>query len=392
MRFVRTRRILLVLLLATLAAAAGVAEDDLDGLFQDPQGDLNQDVQNDEAQVDHTLTFTEESSLDFSGKLSFSGGLGVGWAQWEDLAGGAGTLIAAPAANATLQTTLDWRPNPAARFYGRLVSVSTPAYSSDAYPYSYLDLSDSEAFADLSFRDLAYLRLGKQRISWGQGRLFTPGNLMADSVDSLSARVSIPTVLEGLSLVTVAQDYFLDPLGYNPGLVAAGAWADAVLGPLALGGGLRYGRREGFSAAGSAKTVAFGTDFLADLVYTDLDGYRTISGLAGFFREWGRFQLYGEYYLGWDGTAFTVQRLGLAGRLKSVARGLDLGLKWHQDFLDGSGDLALGATWSLQKDLRAIFALPLVYGEDGSYYVIENGDPKDRRLVFALLLELGIPF
>ena len=76
-------------------------------------------------------------------------------------------------------------------------------------------------------------RIGKHDVGWGQGRLFAPGDILNDSLNSFNFRFSIPT-MAGLTAVVLTNNgtSYLD-------LVYA-AKLDFVIGDTLLSPALRF--------------------------------------------------------------------------------------------------------------------------------------------------------
>jgi len=365
--------------------AAQQADPSLDGLFDGPATDT--EVKPEEAAaVDHTRALAAPEKLSWFGSFSAEGGLGVGWTDWPDPASPERYYDGTVGAEAT--TTLGFRARPSDYFQatGSFQVVLDPL---DTGSYSWSDLALSELYADYyGFTD-AFIRFGQFTTTWGQGRLFTPGDLMDGSEAGSTLKITLPAVLSGVSGFVLAQDaFFADPgaAGYEE--LAYAGLAEVVWLGTNVGAGIRYQKQEGLRMLGSLKRVLAGTDFFGDLVYSiDSEGNAAWSGLAGFYRQWKKLLLYGEH----DYDA--GQRSALALRWSRVLdSGVDLGFKWLHSWSDGSGTVTPGVAFIPAPHLTVSAALPITYGAAGSEYVILNEDPAQRRIALVLLAALAISF
>jgi hypothetical protein len=66
-----------------------------------------------------------------------------------------------------------------------------------------------------------------------------------------------------------------------------------------------------------------------------------------------------------------------------------IGVEWRHSFSDGSGTVIPAISVDALAHLRMTLAAAMVYGSDSGYFVTQNPDPRDRRLVVALLATLS---
>ena len=149
------------------------------------------------------------------------------------------------------------------RLYGKIYTEIDPTGSSE----SWTDPEFEELFGDYNWLDKAYFRIGKHRVKWGQGRIFTPGDLVEESEDGVTVRATLPTVLDGVSFVSFYDDSFKEnEENLNGQDLAYGMIADKTFGSINLSSGLRIRKGEKLKTLNSFKTVLFGTDLFSDLV------------------------------------------------------------------------------------------------------------------------------
>jgi len=363
--------------------------DDFDALFDAPAEDVQEqptDV------IDHTAQFEKTESMAVTGSFTATGVGGGGWIVYPDWLhpqeGFDGTV--GLTSSATL--ALDARPDTTVRVYGSMGTSMDPLAGSASWPAPAID----ELFCDYSGINGLFLRLGTWTLTWGQGRIFTPGNLVSDSAGNFIVRGSLPTLLNGVSFTTLMNNsLFSTPSSPSPRELVYAGTADLVLGKLLIGTGFRYQLVEGYNALVSLKIVLFGTDMYTDLTAHYLAPRLEYKALAGFFREWGDFKLNMEYCF--DGTELAPNAHSLAvdlGYKDIFDTPVDIGAQWRHGLTDGSGSLALGLGWTIFPNVTATIGLPFIYGKDGSFYVEDNynNDPAGRRLALGLSLELSASF
>lgn len=375
------------LLVATLVLAASVSwaqeEESLDDLFDDPAGDTVSEA----APTDHLAQFVTDDKISFSGYFIAEGGVGAGWTSWPVLSDPAAGFDGTVGLTATANLYFDARPDPDFRFYGYVTTSMNPL----AGAATWSGFSIGELFIDYTWLGDVFIRMGKHDIAWGQARLFEGvTDIMADAVSGFSLRASLPTLLDGVSVIGMINR--ADVTSYRQ--VCYAAKVDEVLFGTMLSLGARYQLDEGLNALVSVKRVLWGVDLLADAVlhYDDEAFYPRV--LAGFFREWPDVKLYGEYYYDGSTEGGLDHTAGLAcGFNNIVGSPLDLGLQWIHAFLDGSGSATAGITWKPWKYITATIAVPVAYGPDGSRYVTTlNDDIADRRLALVFGLEMEVSF
>jgi len=394
---VRSGKIASLFGLLTFAALSAAQNADIDSLFEDPREDIEQ-AREASPQADHRSSFEKADKVVISGNFTAIGGGAFGWTEFPDPNRPELYWDRTPLASSEAAFVLNARPDPTFRFYAKYLATMKPK---DGFTWTSLTLS--ELFCDYIYRDFLYARFGKQTIGWGQGRLYTPGDLMDTSEEGTSVKLSLPTVLSGVSFVALAKKtYFRDIKTPSYTEVVYGAIADATLAGFRLTAGARYQKDAktadssfglGFNGLASIKRTILGTDLFADAVLKENGGAPVWSLLGGFFREWTNTKLYGEYE--WDdGTAAdSVHRAGLAfTRKKLFGSGFDLGFKWLHSFSDGSGGLAVGVTASPQKHLSLSFAIPVVYGANGRFDILDDDFILTQRLSFVALVKLNVPY
>uniref|UniRef100_UPI001291161D hypothetical protein n=1 Tax=Candidatus Oscillochloris fontis TaxID=2496868 RepID=UPI001291161D len=256
------------------------------------------------------------------------------------------------------------QPDQDLRVYGSVGVDLDPASGQ----YTWSDITLGELYADYYGVPLAFIRVGKFSVNWGQGRLFTPGDIMADSDEGTAFRLSLPTMLSGISAIALAQkDFFAEPKNPSYRELAYGLSADLVFGYLRTGFGARYRGAEGLRTVSSLKTVLGGTDFFTDIIFNYCDGESDFGLLSGFYRSWGNLLSYGEYYIDATIPGKIGHSVGLAlGYSGLFSKPLDAGVKWLHTWQDDSGSFTAGLVWRHRSHLSISAAVPITYGAEST--------------------------
>ena len=365
-------------------------EETLDDLFDDPF--LEDTVVEEDEEVDHRSQFETSDKILLRGSFSATGAAEAGWRDFPWRSGITEDFGLAPGAKARARISFDARPSSVLTIAGNIFTEIDPGDRKN----DWTDPAVGELYADYNWLDTAFIRAGKFGMRWGQGRLFSPGNLMDGSRDGTAFRASFPTLLDGVSIVALANDDFAGEDGRLSGKDLAGAGiADKVIGGVQLTAAARYQREEGLKALGSFKTVLWRIDLFSDFVFhdNDRDG-RDFEVLAGFFREWEDFLLYGEYYYDNRTEGNMDHKIGLAAGYKDIfGSPFDFGIEWKHAFYDNSGRILPGIAWSPWRHIKAMAGVPVYYGGDKSRFVDEEDVfSGKRRLSLAFALELSTSF
>jgi len=378
--------VVLVFSLTPLVSFAQEADQDVnvDELFSESQDIISENhSDNKTAESDLTNAFTRGPSLQFSGSFSTTAGLGVGYTQWPDLKEPFKYYDGSAGAKASTTLIMRAQPSSYLSIYG---DVSTSLETTGDNPqYTWTPFTIGSLYFDYFGITNLSIRAGQFGTVWGHGRIFTQSNLMSDSVSDLSLRLSMPLVLQGLSLfILVNKDDFTG--GPTISEYAYAGIVDHVIGPLRITGAARYQKQEGLGTLLSLQGTILGVDVFSDVVFTYKDTVQLTSFIGGFFKEVANTRIYAEYL--YNGITQNTQdySLGLVLIQKRLfALPLDGGIKWEHTFYDNSGQISPGITWGGIPHLTIQAALPVTYGTETSRYVVSNADPGKRRILFALL-------
>ena len=368
--------------------------DDLDSLFEDPQ----EDIIVEDTDIDHREELEKSEKILVRGHFSAKGALSAGWDDYPDIGNITEGLGISPGAKSVANISFDARPSSVLTIAGKVQSEIEP----DDGINEWTSPDVKELYADYNWLDKAYFRVGKYKITWGQGRLFTPGNLMDGSEDGTTFRMNVPTFLDGLSLVALADDSFSGNDGkLATKELAAAAIADKVFGGIRVSAGSRFQKEEGLRTLGSFKTVLWKTDFLSDFIlhYNDNNPENEYKAdyelLAGFFRDWEDFRLYGEYYYDNRTSGNPDHNMAIAAGHKNIfSSPFDAGLEWRHSFYDNSGRFMPGITWRPWKHIKTGIAMPVYYGTPYSGKLIDEDDevPKGKKAALLFSIELSSSF
>ena len=371
--------------------------DDLDSLFDEPVEDI---ITEEEIlpEVDHREVFEKSETITVKGSFRTTGVAAVGWAGWNFIPDLSQDFDPSAGITSKASISFDARPFPEFRVFG---SVSTSFNPLDGDADSLDELTDTYSsflnttitdswdgisigslYCDYILNDFLYTRIGKHSFKWGQGRLYTPGNLMADSGNTYNIRMSMPT-LSGLTFVVLTNG----ATTYKKAVYAGKA--DFVFGNVMLSPALRFNWDEGFNALLSYKQVIFGTDVFADVTANFGHEFESANAVAGFYKEWEDFILYGEYMATLYSDGRITHNGGLAlGLDNPFGAPFDLGAQVKHNFMDLSGTITLGLTQKIFPFVNMKIGVPIVYGSRDSSSVVNNSDPSKRRISLVLALEL----
>ena len=360
-------------------------DEDFDSVFDDPAEDV---VVEQPADIDYRNQFEESKKIVVSGDFVIRAGGGFGWT--DAPFDGKPEKLAGAYSKATI--SFDARPDPTIRIFGRLKTEMDSDDGNDVWSMLEFD----ELYCDYNWLDKSFFRLGKFYMTWGQGRLFRPANFMEDAEEGTAFRVTMPNVLDGVSLVSLYKKRPESPNDkkLHKGDISFAGHVDKTLGPINFSAAMLYNDMDGQRYSGSVKTVVLHTDLFADYILNRSDeGDITHEALAGFFREWTNFKLYGEYY--YDGRIEDDidHCVGLATEWENLF-GSPVGMrfKWLHSVTDEAGQFIGGFSISPWKHVKIHAAVPWQYGDkelDKDFY---EEFPINSKLAFTLFVELSAGF
>lgn len=388
--------ILLILFLGGFAFAAeekvATSQEDFDDVFDNPEEDVVLEQPKD---VDYRTQFEKNEKIVVKGDFVARAGGGMGWddTPFKDEA----EMVAGAYAKATL--SFDARPDPSIRIFGKLKTEMDSDNGNDIWSMIEFD----ELYCDYNVADKAFLRLGRFYMTWGQGRLFRPGNFMEDCEDGTAFRLNLPTVLDGVSFVTLYKQRHPITSGdkklHKDDLSYAGH-VDKTLGPINLSAAMLYNSADGEKYSGSFKTNIWHIDFFSDYVLTHVgddsiyeEGDILHEALGGFYREWSDVKIYGEYY--YDGRIKDDPDhcVGAAANINNLfGSPVTMSFKWLHSINKENGQFIGGFSISPWKHITIRAAVPWHYGDEELDKDFYEEFPIKSKLAFTLFVELQSGF
>ncbi len=380
------------LLLFCLAPVLGRGDEGVDDMFKNPDQGI---IEGSTEGLD-VGALTADKKPRFSGSVSASGGFVLGLSRWENPIADPGVITAVPFYLIDGALKLDVRPATFVRLFASFEASSPYAdpAGTGGTAVAFSPLLVDELFLDYTLADRLFFRVGKQEITWGQGRLFNPGNFMAavqavpgttNAVDGISLKGFLPLGSGGLTLVGLGQGILgAGAATYNDlaELIAVAGLFETSFSSLTLGASAYYRMDPGLRTGAYLKTPIAGLDVALEGVLDwgpAVDGVHTAEALASLFWEGGRrkWQLILEYLFDTGVPNYQGHSVGLAIRANNwLPGGWQPGLHWVHCFADGSGQFLAGLDGPLAKYLRLRIGFPFRYGPSTYYY--------SRYLVTAL--------
>ncbi|MBN2444211.1 MAG: hypothetical protein JXJ04_22800 [Spirochaetales bacterium] len=286
------------------------------------------------------------------------------------------------------------------------------------------DTKVTEFFCDYIILDSLFLRIGRQKLTWGISRNFPFTNLMAripDNInpdltdpDSYSVKMNIPIGIGGLEALVFTREAFfpdadlpaMEDMGYGTNLNIATHLIDINLGTYyheALHyrsyGSLSFtlfDKLEVYAEGLVAVDTGFDENAEADLSGNPVDGSFNLGFYLDFFS--GNLEINGEYFFNGEESECEVKGAGyplfyghnIAANisLKVFHKKLRLFSQYKCNINEESHVLIPGMTIDILPHFSLLFTIPVILGSpDGGYYT-ENPDTEHRAIsfVFALLL------
>lgn len=380
--------------------------DDVDALFDSPEagtieaqgekpqaaGEGTQAQQPPAAPVNLLDRFTRES-LTFYGSVSTAIG---GIAGYKELPPFDTPIVSdvdvGGYVNFTNNLSFRARPDP---------SVSIQGTFQTQYPTGQFYLLVSEIFVTYVLYERLFFRVGKQTITWGNGRIYDDTNLTAGAENGYSFKLTVPVSQAAFTAVVMDQPAwrYTDTAGAQD-LNYAGQMT-LPIGPveflaMALYPSARR-RAEGTPAKGilGVKTTVLSVDYFHESLVNRQKQY---TALSGFFKEWSdpQIQFYGEhrYRFGPDIPTDHQTSLNLLWK-KFYHPQLDVGVRWNQAWRDNSGFVIPGLKLKTLPNLTMGFALPLYYGNNDSAAAadyVADVDNQFRKGAYAMTMSLEFSY
>ena len=377
--------------------------ENIDNLFNNAEdGIVEGDEQN--APIDPG-ELTENPEPVARGSVSVEGTAIYGLLDWPDGSGWepfAEQLDGAPYFTIAPRVSLDVRPTAYQRFFVSLTTSINEGSLKFATP------AIQELFVDYTLLETVFIRIGKQSVTWGQGRLVgNPGNIVGRVGGGIGLRAFVPLGPNGLTTVLYAREDFVGPDdGFGLNSIATAAQFEASLGDFTVGTSVHYLNRpdEPFIGGGYLKTVLFGVDLAVEGItrwpnpgdFDPVTNPPVFQAIGNAFWESGgspNVQILAEYLFDQNAGPDPHHRTGLGILLRSLpGTRWNFGLRWFHAFQDHSGQVVFGADGPLAPGLTGRVGVPIVYGADGTYYRQNSEDPANRVASVVLQVRMNLPF
>jgi len=342
-----------------------------------------------DTQKDYLKAIEQQETLVFSGTFTASGIGIIGWQDPFSVQGYVDTFDKSAGFSSEAVLIMNAKPDPLLDVYGSF-SVAIPLGT-----YNWVAAIQS-VYCNYKFLDLMYVKAGKFTQTFGQGRLFTPTNILSGTDAGLTFSAAFPTVLKGVTFGVYAQDSYFASKGaisYND--MGISAKADFVLDSVYFSNGYFYQTSAGHNGAISIKTFLFGIDLLAEGSVKYSANIISWNALGGFFWENAnpKVKVYGEAkYSGNVNGTYTVDSALALGFNNVFTSIWDAGIKWYHSYTDSSGSITFGISSKPFSLLSCNIGIPVVYGSETGTYVINNPDVSKRKLALAIELKLSASF
>jgi len=260
-------------------------------------------------------------------------------------------------------------------------------------------LTLDELYLDYAVLQSAMFRVGKYAVTWGQGKLFNPGNLVSSTSEAVNLRAFAPVgpfTLTGLiignkSFFATASKPKAEELGYASNI-------EFKAGPVSGGLSVYHQLIAGSTSDLMLRTGFWGFDFYGEaLAHHYVGSSWAPSYMLGMDREFDlgfKVQAVAEYWCEGRQEAPFRRHVGLALATGALESGLALKLsaKWLHSITDGSGQVVVGLTSEPLPKVKFALGVPWTYGAASSYYVTNNSDLEDRRLSLLFSVTIGFDF
>ena len=316
--------------------------DDFDSIFQDAQEDI-------EVEQTAPVVPVASSSSGIVFTVHFDGDIGLSAIIIEkpDLGG----YIAL---DNTLYMTV--RPAPVVSING---AINTSLSNKFSIGLSYL-------YFDYMLFDRIFISAGKKSVSWGYTRLFSNGNVMADTNGQLNAEVRFPWSTGTLTFVGAYNYAALSSSPSYKDITYALSLEQTILHTSVNLFAKKYGQSEVSDgihkhplAGLEIKRTFFGYDVYAQGLarladYKKLDsknGYERVTATAGFYKLWDAFDpnlgINIEYQYNWtpgaaaSGGSVHDNKIMLQGGIKRIGKNKNMkgGVDWNHNFTSDDGSV-----------------------------------------------------
>lgn len=261
-------------------------------------------------------------------------------------------------------------------------------------------LALDDLYLDYSVLESASFRIGKFSETWGQGRIFNPGNLAAPTSGGVNLRGFAAWGPFTWTGIVVGNP------GYFASLAKPRADELGYAGSMGFSWGYLTGGVSGFTQSKAGETLdvylrssLFGFDLYGEYLRYHRPGDEWWPGLfLGTFREvdlggW-EWKVIGEYWVDGSGHDMDNRNVGVGLASDPVFSGWELRFtgRWQHSLADSSGQLVAGFVITPLPKLDIGFGVPWTYGSPTARYVVGNSDPEKRTLAGVLNVSVKFDF
>jgi hypothetical protein len=379
-----------LLLLLLGVAGSGFAQDDINDMFGNPDAGI---IEESQETMDAAQATVEKGPPLFFGSLTLEGGFSFGVKDWTQPLDDPANFDFSPLYAVESYLKLDVRPWSQLRLFGSF-GVNSPYVDPDEPDRTVVDFSPvfvDELFVDYTLAERLFFRVGKQDMTWGQGRLYNPGDFVSEAIDGISIKGFIPLGTNGLTLAAIGEGVLgPSPPDYSSvyDLIAGAALFETSLSSLTLGLSGYYRTTPGLRTGAYLRMPVAGIDVALEGVANwgpYVDGFDSAQVLASLFWDGGRdrWQVILEYLFDSSVPDWRGHSLGLGAVVRDwLPNGWKPGVRWLHSFADNSGQVVVGIEGPVAPYLRLVVALPFRYGVANPYYegVVTDELPNDETL------------
>ncbi|HPD81040.1 MAG TPA: hypothetical protein P5519_03875 [Spirochaetia bacterium] len=381
------KRYIFLLISLVMAIFITAQDETLDDIFNESSDIVITDNQNNQTNQNVQNVVQRNVGITITGSITTIGGITAGYTYlpWDERFVPQLDFNVGLTASSVL--SLEAHPDTYFSYYASFGAKMDPLSSENV---QWTNFSLSSIYCEYIWLDSVFWKVGKFAFTWGQGRIFNPGNLVSDSSSNYTVIASLPTLFSGGQIfIELSDSQFSSPMLPLYTTTIYGAKFDFIIWNTYLGLAGRWKPSENLQMLFSAKRTVFGFDIHADsTIKLSSETDPVITMLIGFYKQWGDFHVYGEY----ECTDFSNPQhdTGLAFGYNNIfGVPVDPVFKWLHRWSDGSGTITAGIKWDAWNHVKIESGISLVYGNDTSSYVMNNSNPSGQRLMAALLVTLS---
>lgn len=330
-----------------------------------------------------------------TGGIKMRGGLSAGY-KTLDFENSIDALDTEGVAEIVAHVDFDIRVSPNFRFFSKLYTEL------DESNLEYTGVQVDQLYIDYTWAETLQLRMGTFPLTWGKGFLLkNPGNFVYDVSESIAVKSVFPVLGNSFTTLIYSNNTLLKNDYFQK--AAYGFFYEFPIGDLTAGVSGHHGNGSPGKIDVFMKTNAFGWDlaleniasihllessndfdridytFLANAFYDSKD-----TGLTIIIETVGDLNFVDDVFDIYGGLGITFNTFRFFG--------MKPGIRALHNFTDNSGQLVFGMKGGIAERLSLEIAVPVTYGDEGTYYQINNIDPFDRDISLSVLLNFNTTF